>query len=88
MPLELNLLSRRTSSIDIYRIRYEDVFYYPGVDSQHRLRRSIALQREPLAEFMCNQCPDLGTRLFAMRDLKPHLYDKYVLVEHVLQLEH
>ena len=66
----------------------EDVFYYLGVDSQHRLRRPIVLQQQPLAEFVCNRCPDLGTRLFAMRDLKPHLCDKYVLVEHVLQLEH
>jgi hypothetical protein len=73
---------------DIYRhfikmpIMNEDLFYYPGPDAQHRPHRPVVLQEVPVAEFACNRCPDLGTRLFAMRDLIPHLCDKYVLVEH------
>jgi hypothetical protein len=56
----------------------EDVFYYPGPDGQHALRKPVVLQQDPLAEFACNQCPNLGTRLFAMRALGLHLLDKCV----------
>jgi len=66
----------------------EDVFYYPGPDAVHTPRIPVVLQQRPLAEFACNQCPNLGTRLFPMRALELHLTDKHQITDPVIDKDY